>query len=322
MTLTGFDVAHPLFAGLGAPAQPIAPDGYWSALERYVGPYLAELLVEKQDAPGLAAAYEFRSADSVHLLLSTGAVTGLIGPGYGWTADGERLFLNAIEWAREVEQAAPAAPELDTDADPVVMASPVTLTGQKEFRSSVRLLRDGEQVATAEPARDGSFSVDVGLHEGSNSFTAVASNYAGGSPPSAPVTVVLDTTGPTLTCTPADHDGFFAPTATLRGTVQDANAGVAELRLNGVPVTVAADGSFSTDAALAEGAEHADPDRPRCGRQRDDREPIGPALPLFDGLAGRRRARRQGERLPPHHRRRRRLGPGRFRRRAAPVRNR
>ena len=40
----------------------------------------------------------------MHLLLSTAAATGLIGPGYGWTAAGERLFLNAIAWAVDVAQ--------------------------------------------------------------------------------------------------------------------------------------------------------------------------------------------------------------------------
>ena len=108
----------------------------------------------------------------------------------------------------------------------------MTLTGQAEFRSTVAILRDGKPVATAEPERDGAFSVDVELDEGPNELTAVASNYAGDSPASAAVTVVLDTTGPTVTWTPADHDGFFA-----RGHGErhrpDAHAGVAEVLVNG-----------------------------------------------------------------------------------------
>ena len=35
VTLTGFDGAHPLFAGLTAPATPLAPDSYYSFLDRF-----------------------------------------------------------------------------------------------------------------------------------------------------------------------------------------------------------------------------------------------------------------------------------------------
>ncbi|HEX7254833.1 MAG TPA: carboxypeptidase regulatory-like domain-containing protein [Gaiellaceae bacterium] len=252
--LTDFDWAHPLFAGVEAPARPLADDGYYSFLDRYVGPYLAGLDVERRGPLGISVAYDFRSASSVHLLLSAGAASDFIGPGYGWTPQGERLFLNAVAWARTVQQSPPGAPTLETEADAIVPTTPVTLTGTAEFRSAVTIRRDGVPVAEVEPQRDGSFSVDVQLVEGPNSFTAVAANYAGASPPSAAVTVTLDTTPPVLTWTPADGTGFFEREIVVSGTATDVHAGVAEVLVNGEPASLTGDGNFAAEVTLAPGA--------------------------------------------------------------------
>jgi hypothetical protein len=253
VTLTGFEGAHPLFAGLSDPLAPLAPDSYYSWLDSYVGPYLARIAVAAAGDRGVSVAYDFRSADGVHLILSAGAVSDLVGPGYGWTADGEQLFLNAVAWARDVEQAVPPAPTLETAAPPFVTASPVDVTGTAEFRSTVRLLRNGTEVGTAEPAREGAFAASVPLVEGPNEITAVARNYAGESPASAPLTVTLDTTGPVLTWTPADRSGFLSPELVVGGTATDAHAGVAEVLVNGSPASLTADGSFAADVDLAPG---------------------------------------------------------------------
>ncbi|HEX6130965.1 MAG TPA: carboxypeptidase regulatory-like domain-containing protein, partial [Actinomycetota bacterium] len=74
VTLTGFDAAHPLFDGLAAPLAPLAPDSHYSWLERYVGPYLARIAVEEHGDLGVSVAYDWRSAEGLHLLLSAGAV--------------------------------------------------------------------------------------------------------------------------------------------------------------------------------------------------------------------------------------------------------
>jgi glucodextranase-like protein/Big-like domain-containing protein len=197
-------------------------------------------------------AYDFRSAESVHVLLSAGAASDYIGPGYGWTAAGEQLFLNALAWAREVEQMAPSAPTLDSD-DELVAQSPATLTGTAEFRSTVTILRNGEPVGEAEPDRDGSFSAEVELIEGSNVFTATAANYAGSSPASEPVTVTLDTTGPLVTWTPTDRAGFFEARLVVSGTATDPGAGVGEVLVNGAGASLTADGNFAAEVQLAEG---------------------------------------------------------------------
>ncbi|HEX6131743.1 MAG TPA: carboxypeptidase regulatory-like domain-containing protein [Actinomycetota bacterium] len=253
VALTGFDAAHPLFAELAEPLEPLAPDSHYSWLERYVGPYLARIATGAHGDLGVSVAYDFTSAESVHLLLSAGAASDFVGPGYGWTEDGARLFLNAIEWTRDVEQAPPPAPALATEAPAVVPAGPVTLTGTAEFRSTVTILRDGTPVATAEPARDGGFSVDAPLVEGPNVFTAVARNHAGDSPASAAVTVTLDTTGPALSWAPADRSGFFDPSLVVSGTATDAHAGVAEVRVNGAPASLTSDGAFAADVDLVAG---------------------------------------------------------------------
>jgi hypothetical protein len=253
VTITGFDEEHPLFDELADPFAPVADDGYWSGLATYVGPFLADVAVDGADE-GAAAAYDWRSAGSLHLLLSSSAVTELIGPGYGWTDDGARLVLNAVAWARSADQVAPAAPTLATDDASPTTADTVTLTGSAEFRSSVSILRDGAVVGTAEPARDGTFNVEAPLVEGENAFTAVATNFAGDSPASVPLVVVRDTTGPVLDWTPADGDGFFGASTTVSGTAIDEFAAPVTLTVNGAPTAVAADGSWSRSVALVEGA--------------------------------------------------------------------
>ena len=127
------------------------------------------------------------------------------------------------------------------------------MTGNAEFRSKVTVRRDGEPAATVEPARDGAFAAAVQLREGLNSLTAVAANYAGESPASAPVAITLDTTGPTMSWTPNDRDGFFATTTTVRGSVSDVHAGVAEVLVNGRAAALAANGAFTAEVALEEG---------------------------------------------------------------------
>jgi hypothetical protein len=187
------------------------------------------------------------------VLLSTMAVTDLIGPDYGWTLDGARLLLNAIDFGRDAEQTVPAAPTLATEAISPTTAETAVLSGTAEFRSVVSILRDGAVVATAEPDRDGAFSVEVTLVEGPNALTAVATNHAGDSPASNEVLVVRDTTGPLVEWTPADGDGFFEAEITVGGTAIDAHAPVT-LTVNGAPMPVGADGSWSTSMTLVEGA--------------------------------------------------------------------
>jgi hypothetical protein len=137
---------------------------------------------------GLAVGYDWRTTGSVEVLLSASAVTEAVGPGLGWTADGGRLVLNAIAWARDAVLEAPAAPTLAADA-PVVEEETVTVSGEASWPSQVTVLRQGKPVATAGVAVDGTWSAEVPLKVGDNKLTAVATNPAGTSPASPQVTV-------------------------------------------------------------------------------------------------------------------------------------
>ena len=254
VSITGFDPEHPLFAGLDDPSQPVADDGYYSFLDDYIGISLGQVTVEAREAGaplGIGAAYDFTSDGGVHLLLSASAASDFIGPGYGWTDDGEALFLNAVAWAATVEQPLPAAPTLSTTADPIGTAPTITLDGTAEYRTTVSILRAGEVIGTATPDRDGTFSLEVGLIEGPNAFTAVAANYAGDSPPSAAVVVTLDTTAPEIGwVTPADGDGSFSAAITVAGQATDTHAGVATVLVNGVAADLESGGSWSAPLEL------------------------------------------------------------------------
>jgi protocatechuate 3,4-dioxygenase beta subunit len=191
--LTGFDPLHPLFAGLPEdPATLIVEGGYYSVLEEYAGQPLADLLVSRDgDEPvtGLAAGWDWRTAGSVELLLSASAVTEAVGPGLGWTLEGGQLVIDAIAWAREQVMAPPPAPTL-VAAAPVVLGETVAVSGEAQWPvDEVTVLRDGEPAITVPVAEDGSWSAEVPLAVGDNPLTAVATNAAGDSPPSAPVTV-------------------------------------------------------------------------------------------------------------------------------------
>ncbi|HEY8475127.1 MAG TPA: carboxypeptidase regulatory-like domain-containing protein [Natronosporangium sp.] len=224
--LTGFDPAHPIFANLGEdPATLIVEGGYYSVLEEYAGRPLADLSVPRAGADpvtGLAVGWDWRTAGSVELLLSASAVTEAVGPGLGWTPAAGQLLVDAINWAGEQVLSPPAAPTLTAEA-PVVVTETVTVSGQAEWPWRVTVLRDGVPVATAEVADDGSWSAEVPLSVGDNELVAVASNPAGDSPASAPVSVarwvpewtvrgqwptypvMLSLTGPAVFGDPADQ---------------------------------------------------------------------------------------------------------------------
>lgn len=194
--LTGFDPDHRLFTGLdGDPATLIVAGGYYSVIESYRGVFggwaEADLLVERDSAgpvSGTAAAWDWRTAGSVEILLSASAVTEAVGPGLGWTADGGQLLVNAVDWARDAQLEPPPAPSIAAEV-PVTVAGTVTVTGTSQWPWPVTVYRNGSPVAIASTAEDGSYSAEVPLEVGDNILTAVAANLAGESPESAPVTV-------------------------------------------------------------------------------------------------------------------------------------
>ncbi|MBB5787017.1 carboxypeptidase regulatory-like domain-containing protein [Jiangella mangrovi] len=174
VTITGFDPSHSLFAGLPDPATLITDGGYYSALASYVGRPLAML---SSPATGIAAGYDWRTGGSVEVVLSASAVTGAVGPGLGWTGEGERLLLNAVDWARDASLTAPSVPTLEAPA--VTVSGTVAATGTADWPSTVTVLAGGSAVATARTAPDGTWSVAAPVAVGGNELTAVAANSAG-----------------------------------------------------------------------------------------------------------------------------------------------
>jgi RHS repeat-associated protein len=98
----------------------------------------------------------------------------------------------------------------------------------------------------------GQFTGSISLNEGANFVTVTATDAAGNNATVVRV-VTRDTQAPVLVVnTPSDGSSTNSATATVSGTVTDLTA--LTLTVNGQPVSVAVDHSFTTDAALNVGA--------------------------------------------------------------------
>ena len=102
--LTDLAHRHRLFEGMASPATVLGEGSYFATIEEYDGRELAAQAVTETDGDvvrGVGAAYDNIDSRDVEVLLASMAVTGAIGPDLGWTAEGERLMLNAVEFARD-----------------------------------------------------------------------------------------------------------------------------------------------------------------------------------------------------------------------------
>ncbi|MDX5475780.1 MAG: carboxypeptidase regulatory-like domain-containing protein, partial [Bacillaceae bacterium] len=124
---------HPIFEGLGEENGFFTIHGSqspYSTFKNYPGQIVANLQVGDVDK-GSSIAYEFKGEQHMHLLLSSFAVTNMIGPDYGWTEEGKQLFVQALRYAMEAER--PEEP-----VEPVVPLAPVW--DEKQIRTSERLV--------------------------------------------------------------------------------------------------------------------------------------------------------------------------------------
>ncbi|PYZ96231.1 hypothetical protein CR205_17890 [Alteribacter lacisalsi] len=169
---------HPIFDGLDTEnLVTIHPEGgYYATFENFAGHTLANAVVDGDDK-GASVAYEFRSANHVHLLLSTFMSNNMTGPDFGWTADGKQLYAQAVDWARSAELDLPEAPEWD-ELEVTSTEAEVTLTGTAVHADQVEIYVDGSHEETVDT--DGSsFTVDLTLEDGSYDVRATAVNDAG-----------------------------------------------------------------------------------------------------------------------------------------------
>ena len=100
---------------------------------------------------------------------------------------------------------------------------------------------------------DGSFTKVITLAAGANSITVIATDKAGNQT-TITRTVILDTTPPTLSVSPADNTLTNNATLTVSGIATDTN-GIQSVTINGATVTVSqTDGSYSKAVTLIAGA--------------------------------------------------------------------
>jgi outer membrane protein assembly factor BamB/subtilisin family serine protease len=176
---------HPIFAGVGTDENGqiriLSEKSPYATFKNFSGLTLAGLNVDGTDK-GDSIAYDFRSKDHIHLLLSTFAVTNIIGPDYGWTKEGKQLFTNAVKWSIDVQQQLPNAPIWESEWE-MVREKPVIVKGKADPCTTVRIFdkQGNKEVLLGEvkTAQDGSFSVELDIQNGEYTLTAEAENFSG-----------------------------------------------------------------------------------------------------------------------------------------------
>ncbi|MFS0861527.1 carboxypeptidase regulatory-like domain-containing protein [Fredinandcohnia sp. 179-A 10B2 NHS] len=174
---------HPIFEGFETPSaiRILAEKSPYATFKGYTGVPLAGLSVGEEQK-GNSIAYEFRSKAHMHLLLSSFAVTNMVGPTYGWTEDGKKLFRNALLWAMDAEQEAPTS--VSWDEKEVKVKDPnVTLSGKADPGTTIQIISSNKKkdkvLGTTKTNSDGTFVVEMELTNGSYQLTAQAINFAG-----------------------------------------------------------------------------------------------------------------------------------------------
>ncbi|RSD25429.1 carboxypeptidase regulatory-like domain-containing protein [Mesobacillus subterraneus] len=176
---------HPIFEGLNTD-----PDGRikihaarspYSTFKNYPGIAVASLSVDDK-SKGESIAYEFRSKEHMHLLMSSFAVTNIIGPDYGWTQEGRQVFINALRWSKDATQEIPSAPAFDQE-ELIVKGEPATITGMADSGTTIHIYeQQGNKVTLIDSVKtgnDGKFSITLDLANGTHTLISEAENFAG-----------------------------------------------------------------------------------------------------------------------------------------------
>lgn len=188
---------HPLFKDLPESFTIHSEGSPYSTFKNYPGVAVGTLETG-EGLKGTGIAYQYRSANSIHLLLSSFAVTNIVGPDHGWTEEGEKLFLNAIDFAMEVEQTEPMTPVWDNNLYQSDDGT-VTLTGRGMAGDTIRIFavqRLGVvELGTTIVQGDGTFSFEYEFEPGSHSLFASSENFIGKSDISRLIRVIVAGTG-------------------------------------------------------------------------------------------------------------------------------
>jgi outer membrane protein assembly factor BamB/subtilisin family serine protease/protocatechuate 3,4-dioxygenase beta subunit len=114
---------HPLFDGVdGDPVQLLNAGSEAGVFPEYSGVPLADVAEAGAGPAGIGIAYDARTPESVHLLLSGLAATFRNTPTGSWTSDGQQIFLNAVRWAAAPGMGGLAGAVTDLDEEPVPAA--------------------------------------------------------------------------------------------------------------------------------------------------------------------------------------------------------
>lgn len=111
---------HPLFEGVTTdPVRLLTGSSEAAAFPDYLGIPLASVGEAGSDPAGIGIAYDARSPESVHLLLTGLAATLRNTPTGSWTPDGQRIFLNAVRWAADPGMGGLVGTVTDADGHPI-----------------------------------------------------------------------------------------------------------------------------------------------------------------------------------------------------------
>lgn len=151
-----------------------------------------------------------------------------------------------------------ASTNSETSSDRFTRTATPTLRGGAEFGTTVTLLSEGVILGQGVSDAQGRWEITTSfLSEGRHLITATATDAAGNvGPPSAPLSLIVDTVLPELNVTSALTTAPLTPTSRLSGTVAGTGSAIVSLtyQFNDLPpvaVTLDASGSFDQAIDLA-----------------------------------------------------------------------
>lgn len=181
---------HPIYDGISTDEEGFivihAEQSPYATFKEYAGEVLGNIHVNDEDK-GAAIAYEFKGDNHMHLLLSSFAVTNMVGPERGWTEQGKEVYVQALRYAMEAEREEepvepPGTPEWE-EKRIQTSDKPVLVKGFAEALSTVHIYqeKDGEKtkITSVDATEEGTFSAELQLKNGSTFLVAQSENEGG-----------------------------------------------------------------------------------------------------------------------------------------------